>query len=311
MKKGVKLILFSLVMIIALQMPVRSQAAGISESQKTAGTTKKGLKSENGRYYYYKNGKKVKKRWVTVKKKKYYLNKEGAAAVGVCKIGKGTYLFNEKGQLQSSKKLKSVSLADKNYCVNKEGRIQTGWQVIGEKLYYFDKKTGEMTVSKKIDGITLTAKGHAKTKDKSTKLKVLTINIISKITNDKMSKAQKLRACYNYVVKANGYVTWRSFNNYKGWEADYAYEFLKTKRGNCYNFAAAFGYLAKEAGYKVYVIRGRVPGSRDGAADGYTRHSWVMINKLHYDPEAEYKGWGKGIYGARNGAGYIVDKNKI
>jgi hypothetical protein len=45
------------------------------------------------------------------------------------------------------------------------------------------------------------------------------------------------------------------------------------------------------------MICGRVPGSRDGAADGFTRHCWVKINGLYYDPEAQYAGWMKGVYG--------------
>ena len=44
------------------------------------------------------------------------------------------------------------------------------------------------------------------------------------------------------------------------------------------------------------MICGRVPGSRDGAADGFTRHCWVKINGLYYDPEAQYAGWMKGVY---------------
>lgn len=44
------------------------------------------------------------------------------------------------------------------------------------------------------------------------------------------------------------------------------------------------------------MICGRVPGSRDHAADGYTRHGWVMINGKHYDAEGAFAGWG-GCFG--------------
>ena len=67
-------------------------------------------------------------------------------------------------------------------------------------------------------------------------------------------------------------------------------------RGNCYGFACTFAALAKELGYDPYVICGRVPGSRDQAADGYTRHGWVLINGLHYDAEGAFAGWG-GCFG--------------
>ena len=56
--------------------------------------------------------------------------------------------------------------------------------------------------------------------------------------------------------------------------------------------------LAREIGYDPYVVCGRVPGTRDGAGDGFTRHSWVIINGLHYDPEGQAKGWHTGVYGS-------------
>ena len=64
-----------------------------------------------------------------------------------------------------------------------------------------------------------------------------------------------------------------------------------------YGFSCIFAALAREIGYTPYMICGRVPGSRDGAADGFTRHCWVKINGLYYDPEAQYAGWMTGDYG--------------
>ena len=52
--------------------------------------------------------------------------------------------------------------------------------------------------------------------------------------------------------------------------------------------------LAREIGYTPYMICGRVPGSRDGAADGLHVIAVVeCINGLYYDPEArgQYAGW--------------------
>lgn len=65
----------------------------------------------------------------------------------------------------------------------------------------------------------------------------------------------------------------------------------------CFRYAGIFAALAREIGYTPYMICGRVPGSRDGAADGFTRHCWVEINGLYYDPEAQYAGWMTGVYG--------------
>ena len=314
MKKQLGLLLMIFALLTIFPISVKAEAATNQEEKTSPANQETGLINKNDKYYYYKNGTKVTSQWVTLKKQRYYFNRKGVAAIGLKTIKKKMYLFNDEGKLlrsASAKKNKIVTYRNKKYYVSKSGTVQTGWQLIGKKLYYFSTRTNAMQKNKTVSGIELTKKGYAKTTDKNTRLKILTMSIVQKITTDAMSQDQKLRACYNYVVRANGYTTWRAFSNYAGWEADYAYEFLTYKRGNCYNFAAAFGYLAKEVGYTPYIIRGRVPGSRDGAGDGYTRHSWIMINGLHYDPEAEYAGWARGIYGSGSAAGYIVEKSKI
>ena len=41
-----------------------------------------------------------------------------------------------------------------------------------------------------------------------------------------------------------------------------------------------------------------VSGTRDGAADGLTSHGWVIIDGCYYDPEAQFAGWYRGVYGS-------------
>ena len=115
-----------------------------------------------------------------------------------------------------------------------------------------------------------------------------------------MSKSQKLYAAFQYMTsRANfSYRTWRGFSVYDGWEYDYALEMYEKRAGNCYNFACGFAMLAKAIGYQPQVIAGRVPGGVDGAPDGFTRHSLVKINGLYYDPEAQFAGWYRGVYGS-------------
>ena len=123
--------------------------------------------------------------------------------------------------------------------------------------------------------------------------------LLDSITSPGMSKSQKLRAAFDYMSSRSNltYVTWRSFQAYKGWEYDYAIEIYDRRGGNCYNFASGFAMLAKVIGYEPYVVRGRVRGSRDGAADGLTRHACVSIDGLYYDPELQFAGTSPGIYG--------------
>ena len=56
---------------------------------------------------------------------------------------------------------------------------------------------------------------------------------------------------------------------------------LTTGGGDCYGFACTFAAMARELGYNPYVVLGRVSGTRDGAADGLTRHGWVMIDGVN------------------------------
>jgi len=123
------------------------------------------------------------------------------------------------------------------------------------------------------------------------------MKIFCPITNERMSKRQKLSACWSYIADgkfhyAGKYPSLRM----SGWQKKTACDMLSAHTGNCYSYACASAALAEEAGYKPYIICGHVRGSRDHAADGFTRHAWVKINGLHYDPEAQYAGWMRGVY---------------
>lgn len=101
-----------------------------------------------------------------------------------------------------------------------------------------------------------------------------------------------------YVVYGGFYYGGPDPNLYQsGWARSEALRMFSTGYGNCYGFSCIFAALAREVGYTPYMVCGRVPGSRDGAADGFTRHCWVEINGLYYDPEAQYAGWMTGVYG--------------
>lgn len=180
--------------------------------------------------------------------------------------------------------------------------MQTGWQIFGSKKAYFSKKSGRMQVNKKVDGVKIGKSGYvkrSKTELKEQKALEKAKQILAKITTSKMSKSQKLYAAFQYMTsRANfSYRTWRGFSVYDRWEYDYALEMYEKRAGNCYNFACGFAMLAKAIGYQPQVIAGRVPGGVDGAPDGFTRHSLVKINGLYYDPEAQFDGWARGVYG--------------
>ncbi|MFR7394797.1 MAG: hypothetical protein ACLUTA_05780 [Blautia wexlerae] len=106
-------------------------------------------------------------------------------------------------------------------------------------------------------------------------------------------ESEKLGACWNYVV-SNFYYGGPDPNlNSTGWARSEALRNAEQRLRQLLGarFSCTFAALAREVGYSPYMMCGRVPGSRDGAADGYTRHCWVRINGLYYDPEAQYAGW--------------------
>ena len=163
------------------------------------------------------------------------------------------------------------------YYYDKNGKkVKNKVKKIGKHRYSFDEKGRMQTAMEKANAI------------------------LKKITNSGMTKREKLYAAYNYMSGGGGfyYCTWRAFQVYDGWEYDYATEIYEKRGGNCYNFACGFAMLAKAIGYDAQVVRGRVPGSRDRAADGMTRHALVKIDGLYYDPEAQFAGWARGICGS-------------
>lgn len=267
-----------------------------TEADKPQTVVKNGLKKEGGKYYYYVNGKKVKRTWKTVNGKRYYFTSKYFAATGCFKVSGKLYVFQTNGQLIRPSKPSVVSVGSASYYVDKNGVAATGWLKIGSKLAYAGTG-GKLMKNRTYQGITFTKTGAAKN-DTATQLKLKTMSIVSSITRSSMSKSEKLRACWNYVVGGKIYYSSYYPNlNKSGWQKETALRTLTLRSGNCYGFACAFAALASEVGYDPYLVCGRVAGNRDGAADGLTRHCWVRINGLNYDPEAQYAGWYTGVYG--------------
>lgn len=269
------------------------------------------------RYYFDSEGILQTDAWIKSGNKTYYSGKSGTLLTGLQKIGSRTYcfstensrmltgpqeidgkyyIFKSNGQLAESKGIRLVTVGNKRYCADKNGEAAAGWQLIAKKLYYVTR-TGKLKSNTTYQGITLNSKGAAKN-DANSRLKIKAMQTFAAITNDSMTKSQKLNACWSYVVGGQfRYAVKYPDLNASGWQRQAAYDMLSAHSGNCYGFACVFAALAEEAGYKPYVICGRVRGSRDRAADGYTRHAWVRINGRYYDPEAHYAGWRRGIYG--------------
>ncbi len=252
--------------------------------------------TEAGRRYFVKKTGRMASGWLKISGKKYYFSPEdGEPLTGAQEIGGKHYIFNSKGQLAQSDGISLVAAGGRYYCADKNGHAASGWHLIKGKLYYASK-TGKAKTSTTYQGIAFGSKGAAKNSI-TARSKIKAMQVFASITNENMTKSQKLAACWDYIISGSFRYAAKYPNlQSSGWQRKTAYEMLTSHSGNCYSFACAFAALASEAGYQPYVICGRVRGSRDRAADGYTRHAWVQINGLHYDPEAQYAGWHRGIF---------------
>lgn len=221
-----------------LLTPVYSETAVQAAPAKS--TTASSEIPQNG-WYKLKNG-----------QKKYF--KDGKYLVGRQKIGKTVYFFNKNGIMQK----KNTTYQKVTYYIEKNGRV-LGWKK--GKTYY-------------------DANGKRLNKDETNEFRASqnARKIVAKITNSKMSKSQKLKVCFDWVM-SKYYHTWRRFDQGgKAWYAVNANDHFERGRGNCVADASAFAYLAKVLGYeKVYVCA-------DGKRSNRNAHAWAEINGRVYDP---------------------------
>lgn len=247
-----------------------------------------GLKISGNKISFYQNGNLLKNRWLNYKGARYYFDANGYAYRGTQRINGKVYVFNEKGQLLKNQKNRMVTvLGKKFYIISNSGNPATGYFIYKNNLYYADSK-GRCYLNRSRDNgqLYFTSSGAAR-KNSNVLLKMKTMQTVASITNSRMSKAQKLRACWEYMVK------WDNFNyggndpdrTQKEWYRTTALKMLQSKNGTCYSFACAFAALAKEVGYKNIKL-----------IIGYD-HCWVTINGKHYDPQAHWSGWIRNVYG--------------
>ena len=160
------------------------------------------------------------------------------------------------------------------YHFNAGGAMDTGWRKIGSEWYYF-KDSGVMADD---ECVTVSGKRYAFAaggawRGEQNATFFAAYDYAQQFIKPGMTKAQKLRACFDGLSGFNEKNPW--IPHYKGydWPQKYADYFFANDAGNCFGFAAAFGYLAKAVGYEnVYCCN----------SGG---HGWVEIDGLVYDAE--------------------------
>lgn len=119
--------------------------------------------------------------------------------------------------------------------------------------------------------------------------------IIEELTDDSMTRDQKLEALFNYCRDNFRYLKRPLISkDQTGWELDYALYFLQNGKGNCYNFSAAYCLLCRELGLPAYTVVGRALDSP---------HGWVECEldgtTYIFDPQLAWRylhDWGKPDY---------------
>ncbi len=130
--------------------------------------------------------------------------------------------------------------------------------------------------------------------DPDSEIKLLTASVIDSCTTKEMSQRKQLEKCFDYFVKTSSYERKMDFP-LGDWTEEYAKEILSTGKGNCYNYAAAFAYIAKALGFDSRVCAGTVTSSLGGR----TSHAWteVKLGNKWYIFDTEMQGAkGTGYY---------------
>ncbi len=274
-----------------------SQSNKMYYVKKGTSTLKTGSVKAGVKYYSYKYKKtrKLPKQTLYVKGKAYtgyYLNQgntmyqsqKGTCAPVTGMLPAGTKYYSYNGG-------KTLTLAEQALYV--EGQVYTGYYMDAErKMYridggrltpvtatldagtaYYSAQEGNMQALP-AQAVYVNGKAMEGMSPASLETLLRAQAVVAGITNDSMSKEQKLRVCFDYVKSAYTEINPR-IPHYRGldWPVVYANDMFVNGSGNCCSYAAAFAYMAKAIGYdEVYCCN----------SGG---HGWAEIDGLVYDPE--------------------------
>ena len=259
-------------------------------------TLKTGTLKAGTKYYSYNTGKtrKLSKQTLYVKgkaytgyymdsKKKMYSVKKGTQTLLNAMLDAGTKYY-------SYKEKKTLTLSAQTLYVN--GKVYTGYYLDSGNMMY-SVSGGNLTLvnttlnagteyysynARELQALSAqTVYVYGKAMEGMSAESLATLQraqaVVAGITNDSMTKEEKLKVCFDYV---RTYPESRPrMPHYKGmdWPVIYADDMFVRGTGNCCSYAAAFAYMAKAIGYEeVYCCN----------SGG---HGWAEIDGLVYDPE--------------------------
>ncbi len=255
-----------------------------------SGAMASGWQEIAGKWYYFGSSGKMRTGWQEISGKWYYFGGNGKMRTGWQEIGGKWYYFAASGRMATGWQ----QISGKWYYLAESGRMMTGWQKIGGRWYHFAAGGAMDTGWRKIGSdwyyfkdsgvmaddecVTVSGKRYAFAaggawRGEQNATFFAAYDYAQQFIKPGMTKAQKLRACFDGLSGCKEKNPW--IPHYKGydWPQKYADYFFANDAGNCFGFAAAFGYLAKAVGYEnVYCCN----------SGG---HGWVEIDGLVYDAE--------------------------
>lgn len=202
-------------------------------------------------------------------------------APGLQQVGAALRLVDENGQLQALTP-GFQTIGEKEYHVASDGSIPftgAGPQEIDGALYCLAE---DGSVLRETTWGSLTFGPDGRYTSGSAALDEQVAQTLALCVTDGMSQSEKLRASYLYLRDHCTYLP--RAHHPRGstdWTEESASFLFANHKGNCYSYAAAFLYMARQLGYDAQPVSG---GS--GRSDG--DHAWVMIGGRIFDPELEY-----------------------
>lgn len=207
---------------------------------------------------------------------KYFVN--GELADGQIIYNGASYYFVD-GHLRQG----YVTINDKTYYYDAEGNVMKNGIVGSEKEGYcyandqgvIDYSVRKAVTDKGADWNVIEGKAY-KVKTEADRTLFRAFKEVDKALSGKknLTKAQKLRACFDYVKDA--YIEKNPrIPHYNGmdWPIIYANDMFVRGTGNCFSYGACFAYMAKALGYE------EVYACHSGG------HGWAEVDGLVYDPE--------------------------
>ena len=276
------------------------------------GIMQTGWQTIGGERYYLGDNGVMQTGWQVIDGERYYLDQSGAMQTGWLDVNGARYYLDQSGVMRTG----WLELETGRYYLSESGVTQTGWQEIDGTIYCFDddgilwldprqpapykpgfvhvdgwlyyvKEDGYFLTDGNLGKLTFNASGRYTSGD--TVLDSYVAELIKGFqqSNPGKDRRELLRVAYDHCV-TGGYSYLRR-NIYKkghtGWEVGDAKVMFETKRGNCYNFAAAFWALARGLGYEAYAIAGNCTKT-------VQPHGWVQIEfdgaNYFFDPEWHY-----------------------